>query len=247
MQSQRRQLGSLNCHQISTTPAGQTPRLGVVLCHGYGASGTDLVGLVPALCQIDDSFADGVEWLFPEAPLSLAEYGLPGGRAWWELSIARLQMQLSQGRWHELRDTNPDGIDEARSALTESIELWRTECSLPMSRVVLGGFSQGAMVAIETTAALTEPPAGLIAFSGALIRESAWRSGLKSKPGLPVFQSHGQYDNVLPYQGGIWLRDMLAEAGADVEFVEFSGGHQISFEVLEVAAAFLRKRLGATI
>ncbi len=237
-----REYAGLTCRVIDALPAGTTPRLGVVFCHGYGASGTDLVPLAQALFQAEPALMEGVQFCFPEAPLSLADMGMPGGRAWWHLSLQRLQQQLTQRRFHEIRETIPDGIDAVRDQLHSALDAWCGDVGLEWSRLVIGGFSQGAMVSVETVATAKTAPAGLIAFSGTLIRESAWRAGLARHTGLPVFQSHGEYDMVLPYIGGVWLKELFEASGHALSFLEFPGGHEIPWEALEGVAAFLRER-----
>ena len=53
-----------------------------MLCHGYGAPASDLVRLAPELLRAAPRLAEGVRFVFPEAPQSLAELGMPGSRAW---------------------------------------------------------------------------------------------------------------------------------------------------------------------
>lgn len=236
------ELGGLTCRVVPARSSTH-PQMGVVFCHGYGATGTDLVPLAEALVEAAPQLADGVHFLFPEAPQTLAEFGMPFGRAWWPLSVQRLQAQLQSGDFAAIRETIPPGIDEARLALTQAIDAWRALRGLERSAIVLGGFSQGAMISIETAAAWETPPRGLIALSGTLIHESAWRTGLASKPGLPVFQSHGEQDFVLPYIGAEWLRALFQETGADLRFCRFRGGHEIPWPVLEGMAEFLQDRL----
>jgi phospholipase/carboxylesterase len=240
-----RQMGALRCHLYDQLPTGQQPDLGIVLCHGYGAPGTDLTQLGPALLQAEPALRPRVQFLFPEAPLSLAEFGMPGGRAWWQFSVQRLLSQLQTGRFDEVREVVPEGLAEARDALMASIDEWRVGAGLAWSQVVLGGFSQGAMITVETAAALSETPAGMILLSGTLIHESAWRQGLSRKPQLPAFQSHGRHDTILPYMGAEWLKGMLEESGVALTFLPFAGGHEISWEVLEGVGEFLKPFLTA--
>ena len=214
MQHRVQTLASLTCHIIDKLPAGVRPRLGVVLCHGYGAPATDLLALADALMQVEPVLAACTQFLFPEAPHTLDDMGMPTGRAWWPLSLQRLQAQLSARRFDEIRQACPEGLPEARDALLAMVAEWTDQVGLTVADTVVGGFSQGAMLSVEVAAALPTSPAGVIAFSGELIHESAWRSGLAHKPDLPVFQSHGQYDVVLPYVAGTWLKQLLEESSA---------------------------------
>jgi phospholipase/carboxylesterase len=109
----------------------------------------------------------------------------------------------------------------------------------PGARLVLGGFSQGAMLALDVALHRARPPAGLLLMSGTLVNEAAWRPRLASLRGVPVLQSHGRADGLLPYVAAEVLRDRLRAAGAAVEWVPFLGGHEIPPIVVATAGAFL--------
>jgi phospholipase/carboxylesterase len=196
-----------------------------------------------ALGQVDRRLAESVQFVFPEAPLSLAEIGHAIGRAWWRIDLEQLQRQLQAGQLEEVRNRQPVELPAARRALTDVVTAWSQASGVPISRCVLGGFSQGAMLSVDVALHLPESPAGLAVLSGSLITEQDWRRVVAARTGLPVFQSHGVYDPLLPYFTGLWLRDLLQSAGCDVEFVEFPGGHEISWPVLERLAKFLAARL----
>lgn len=243
MRYRQQRFGTLECHVVDGFTHEHPPELGAVFCHGFGAPGSDLAPLAQAILQAQPELTERVQFLFPEAPLNLADLGMPGGRAWWPLSLQKVHAQLSAGRIHEVCETIPEGIDEARNALRDAIDAWRKAAGLDLERVVLGGFSQGAMITLELTAALDTLPAGLIVLSGTLIRETAWKQGFARKHGLPVLQTHGHYDMVLPYLGGTWLKDVLEEAAVELRFVDFAGGHEIPWEVLEEVGRFLQQQL----
>jgi len=231
--------GPLTCRRIDWLPEGVSPQLGVVLCHGYGAPGTDLVPIAQELVAIQPALKDRVQFLFPEAPRSLEDIGMPFGRAWWPLNLAKLQQQIAARRIEEVREACPPGMPEARDALTTAITEWFAATGLTWSRCVLGGFSQGAMACMETAVHLTERPAGLVVLSGALVNEREWRT--QAARGTPprVFQSHGRYDVVLPYAMGLWLQELFLTCGWPGEFLEFPGSHEIPYEVLEALGEFL--------
>src|SRR4051812_34225693 len=88
MQTDKVTWGGLTTIVVQNFPRGEKPSLAVVLCHGYGAPGTDLAGLgQPLLTGADDK---EIALLFPAAPLDLADQGIPGGRAWWPIDLDRL-------------------------------------------------------------------------------------------------------------------------------------------------------------
>jgi len=110
-----------------------------------------------------------------------------------------------------------------------------------MDRLVLGGFSQGAMLATDVTLRLEEAPAGLCVLSGTLLCEKEWRLRAARRAQLPILQSHGRQDPILPFQGAVWLQEMFEGAGMTVEFHPFDGPHTIPESVLTATARFIAK------
>jgi phospholipase/carboxylesterase len=105
--------------------------------------------------------------------------------------------------------------------------------------IILGGFSQGGMISTDVALRTEERPLGLAILSGTLLLEDAWRTKAAARTGLKVLQSHGREDPLLSFMTAQWLRDLLVEAGLEVDFVPFSGGHTIPLNVLEKLASFL--------
>ena len=108
---------------------------------------------------------------------------------------------------------------------------------------MLGGFSQGAMLATDVALRLDEPPAGLVIFSGTLVNEAEWAARAPRRAGLGVLQSHGRQDPLLPFDNAVALRDLLAGAGLAVDFFAFDGGHALPPDALLRLGAFLAARL----
>lgn len=234
----RHKYGELNC---VTADLGNEPRNLAVFCHGYGAPGTDLVGLAEDLfSEMTPEMQSSWRMVFPEAPLSLAAQGIPGGRAWWVINMEKLLQLAASGQWDLVRDVEPPGIDSARKLLVATIEAARAE--LPAdSKLIVAGFSQGAMLAMDVSVrGLDRSPDGLILFSGTLICESVWRDAATSRlSGVPVIQSHGTLDPVLPFMAAEWLRQLLISAGAKLEFLPFPGPHTISGEAIAASGRLL--------
>jgi len=237
-------LGGLRCYLASRLSAEQTPSLVVVLCHGYGASGADLLGMANALLEHDAEIAKKVVFVMPQAPLSLAPLGYSGGYAWWHLDLQRLLSNPSQETLNEFRSTCPDGIERAREMLLDAIKELSKHWNLPLARFVIGGFSQGSMLATDLCLRLKKSPALLAIFSGALICEQEWTELARECGSLRVLQSHGRFDDVLLYSEAERLRDLLRAGGANVEFIEFRGGHEIGMPVLARFTAILRELIG---
>ena len=210
----------------------------VVLMHGFGASGSDLVPLWRAL-----EVPPGTRFVFPEAPHSL-EAGPLGGlmdsRAWWMIDVARIEQAIARGEERDLSREIPDGLPEARALVDSMLDALEAELGVPDSGVVLGGFSQGAMLATDVVLRSRRKFAGLVVMSGTLLAADEWRELLPARAGLRVLQSHGRVDPLLPYGAAERLRDLMTEAGLEVQFIPFNGAHGIADSVLEALGPFVR-------
>jgi phospholipase/carboxylesterase len=208
----------------------------VVLLHGFGAPGDDLVSLwrtlrVPA----------GTRFVFPEAPLHLGmKYG--NGRAWWWLDLeARMRRQALGDKW-EITDV-PEGLDAAREKVDAFLDAVESTLHPPPGKVVLGGFSQGAMLSLDVALRSSRALAGLVLMSGTHLAAREWAARFERRRGLPVFMSHGQTDELLPYAVADRLAATLASNGLTVEWLPFRGGHGIPGNVVDGVSAFLQRVL----
>lgn len=210
----------------------------VLLMHGFGAPGTDLV---PLWRQLD--VPPETRFAFPEALLDLASVAPAYGpaRAWWMIDIAKLQLAVMTGRAQQYEREVPEGLQEARQRVLELLDELESAWSAPRSRLVLGGFSQGAMLACDVALRSPRPFAGLALLSGALMNGDEWERLAPERRGLPVFQSHGQADPILPFESATRLRELLSAAGLPVDWVSFNGGHGIAPAALDGLAKFIRR------
>jgi phospholipase/carboxylesterase len=206
-----------------------------VLLHGFGAPGDDLVALWRYLNVPDD-----VRFLFPAAPLNL-NMGFGDARAWWMLDMERVMLARAQGQWDELSQEIPRGLPPARTQIHDLLSLALEMLSVPSQSLVLGGFSQGAMLSTDLVLHSDIPFAGLALLSGTLIAKHEWLVRLPNRQGLQVFQSHGTDDPILAFSMAQQLRDHIQTAGLPVSWVEFQGGHEIPIQVLDGLGTFLRK------
>ncbi|TWU06117.1 alpha/beta hydrolase [Stieleria varia] len=227
------------------------PELAVVLCHGYGAPGHDLLGVAMEWIECLGSDASRILFVCPIAPHSLAEFGMPQGRAWWPLNMAALMDMVQAKRFDELHQKEPPGIVEAREALSSLIravvrEVARKEIpSGEKAPLALGGFSQGAMLSMETTLRGDIPkPQLLMQFSGTVVCESQWKAAMPDHlAGVQVYQAHGTQDPILPFESAKRLRDLLKESGADARFHEFLGPHTIDSQSINDTADAIKDLL----
>jgi phospholipase/carboxylesterase len=210
-------------------------KLTVVLLHGFGAPGDDLVPLAQFM-QVPRA-----RFVFPAAPIELG--GLYGdSRAWWRLDLMKLEQDLRSGAIRDRRNEVPEGLVEVRAQLGRFLDEVKARYSITDGEIVLGGFSQGAMLSCDVALHRETPPAGLVLMSGTLLAEAEWSSRMTRLAGLPIVQSHGRGDPLLPFSIAELLRDKLTAAGAEVEFIAFAGGHEIPPPALAAVAKLVRAR-----
>lgn len=222
----RRRYGGLDAFEV----ADDKPELTVVLLHGYGAPGSDLVPLAA-----EAPVRRPCRWLFPAAPHTHPADPSGMARAWFPIDEGKLVLAQETGRAVDFGPEDPAGLAEAREALAGFIR----EAGLDMTRVVLGGFSQGSMVAADLALSGRTAPAGLVILSGNLIAERRWRAAASARAGLPFFQTHGRADPILGFQGALRLEELLRDAGLQGNLAPFDGGHTIPLEALTSLAVFL--------
>lgn len=225
-------LGKLSC-MISDPVDHAKPERIVVLSHGFGAPGNDLVPLAEALLQLDPALKTDTQFIFPAAPMSLDSRGMYGGRAWWWIDLEARLTAIEQGQLDIFRNDDPDGMADASDALLSTVEAALDETGLDASRLIIGGFSQGSMVSTDVALRMNDRPAGLVVLSGTLLCEDRWKDLAAKRGPLPVLQSHGYYDPILPFIGAEWLKALFEEAGFPVDFRPFPGQHQIEMSGLE--------------
>jgi phospholipase/carboxylesterase len=230
-------IAGLDCVVVDPMPQEYQPNLVVILCHGFGASGTDLVDCCRAMWELQPVDLAQVRFVFPAAPISLDPSGGYDSRAaWWPIDMERLNWMIATGQFRDLRHEQPELLPQRRDELEGLIGRVTAEAKLDPSSVVLGGFSQGAMLATDVALHLATPPAGLIVWSGTLLNESDWRVAAKRQTRFPVFQSHGRMDPILPFAAAEWLHEMFIEARFEAQFVPFDGMHEIPMPAMRGAA-----------
>jgi len=223
---------------ITTTagPQGDTER-DVILLHGFGAPGTDLVGIEQGI-QTDVP----TRFIYLAAPFTLEGMSGPhAGRAWWHIDMIALHVARMLGSHDELATQVPEGLSQAREALDAAILALQDQHGLKLESTVMGGFSQGAMLSCDYVLRSDAPIEALIQLSGTVICEAEWKPLMRKRSGFRVFQSHSPDDQILPFELAQRLRKCWEEAGTEVDFVEFRGGHGIAPVVLERLSRFLNQ------
>src|SRR5262245_56512134 len=137
----RRVSTSLGIAGLTVRIVGPQHAWTAVRLHGFGAPGDDLVPLAGALDVL-------MRFVFPAAPLELS--GLYGdSRAWWLFDLEQLEEELRRGTPRDRSDEVPEGLPAARTQLTRLLDQLQARYSIPDDRLVIGGFSQGAMLALD--------------------------------------------------------------------------------------------------
>ncbi len=208
---------------MAAPASGRDPRSMVILLHGYGSNGDDLMGLVP---HWRAGLPDTV-FMAPNAPEICR--GTPGGYQWWSLTDLG-------------RESRAAGVRQAAPLVNAFIDMHRTTYDLPNSRVALVGFSQGTMMALHVAPRRPEVLAGVVGYSGMLADPEALRTEVKTRP--PLLLVHGDADPMVPF---------AAMGEAEVEFktlgFEISAhaapglGHSIDEAGLRLGGAFLARVL----
>jgi phospholipase/carboxylesterase len=200
---------------------GGAPRLIVFLLHGLGADGHDLIDLAPYWA---DAAPDAL-FIAPHAPH--AHDGAPFGRQWFSLMERTPAARLA-------------GVQTARPVLDAAITAECAAAKLPESAVVLMGFSQGAMMALDTGLRRAVEPAGIMAYSGLLIGAELLEAEIASRPA--VLLVHGEADEVVPAAASHQAEAVLRGLGVPVEATYSDRlGHGIDDAGLSAGALFLQR------
>lgn len=199
--------------------AGGRPGHLVVLLHGYGADGNDLIGLAPLFAQL----MPDVVFHAPNAPHPCEAN--PFGYQWF--GISRLDPAIALA-----------GVQSAAPALDAFLDDTMAAHGLDESKTVLLGFSQGTMMALHVGLRRKKQLAGIVGFSGMLAGAELLQSQVKHKP--PVLLIHGDADEMLPHTLTQRAAQALQGAGLEVGLHIAQGvGHSIDDTGLQLAARFL--------
>jgi phospholipase/carboxylesterase len=211
----------------SRPPAsGGKPRRLVILLHGLGADGNDLIGLAPYWARL----LQDAEFLSPNAPFPCDM--APHGYQWFSSQDRSLEAVLG-------------GVRAAAPILDAFIDEALEQRGLGSGELALVGFSQGTMMSLFVGLRRAEPVAGIVGFSGRLLAPELLASELRSRP--PILLVHGTEDPLVPYSSLAAAETTLKAAGVPVETVTSVGiGHSIDDQGLRRGGQFLKKVLSGT-
>jgi len=204
----------------------------VVLLHGYGANMKDLAPLATLLPELRE-----YNWIFPDGPLKVEIGPHMYGKAWFPIDMEVMNSAMMSGGFeHLFSDHYPEGMEASskllRSFLKEHIS----------GKLILGGFSQGSMMACDLVFNHRLEATSLVLLSSTLVARDRLERSLENHPHrLPIFQSHGESDPVLPLHMARKLKEILDEYKYQVDYHEFPGGHEIPPRILQSLFQFLQR------
>jgi predicted esterase len=207
----------------------------IVLFHGYGANAQDLGSISQYYDQKNNFKASSLLWIFPQGPLNLSGgYGDFSQRAWFPISVERLMMQSQAGPDFMSQQTI-EGADQLFSNLERYFNLLNDH---GLKNMVLGGFSQGGMVAYHVLPRIVKKFSinVLALFSTVSIDfnryHQLWKQQVSFQSLANLIQSHGRSDQILSYQESKNLHEYLRPYFQRSDFIEFFDGHTIPENVL---------------
>ncbi|MFO7770407.1 prolyl oligopeptidase family serine peptidase [Roseovarius gahaiensis] len=200
----------------------------VVFLHGYGANGADLLGIADVLGEhLPDTL-----FVAPDAPETIPM--MPSGLQWFPIPWIDGSSEEESER----------GLLAAADDLNAFLDALMVDEDVLPEQVVLFGFSQGSMMALHVAPRREDELAGIVAFSGRLLRPELLEDDALSKP--PVILIHGDADDVVSPQSLPQAAEALQGAGWQDVYAHIMKGtaHGIAPDGLQVALAFMRDKLG---
>jgi phospholipase/carboxylesterase len=211
---------TLNGPRLAPFSKGAAKQL-VILAHGYGSNGNDLIGLASMWHR---SLPDAA-FVAPNAPFPC----MGAGFQWWGLSSFSPAEMLT-------------GIEMAAPIFDAFIDEELARYGLTEDDLLLVGFSQGTILSLHVAPRRARPVAGIIGFSGMLIVPEKLGPELQSRP--PILLIHGESDDVIPVRAMADARSLLQGLEFDVESHVSPGlGHSVDQIGIDLAANFAQRVL----
>lgn len=204
--------------------SGSKPNALVILIHGYGSNGDDLISLAR---MIQPALPDAA-FVAPNAPSQMPR--MAAAYQWWPIETFSMAERAA-------------GAAAAAPVLDAFITHEREAAGLPSDRILLVGFSQGTMMALHVGLRRPEPVAGIVGISGMLVAPERLPAEITSRP--PVLLIHGTEDDIVPFRSMDLAATALTAAGVGVDTHVSPGvGHSVGQDGLAAATAFAVRALG---
>ncbi len=217
----------LPCVEIAPNNAHRTS---IVWLHGLGADGHDFEPIASELALPAEL---GVRFVFPHAPQRPVTVN--GGcvmRAWYDILAPDLGHAVDEA-----------GISDSRRRVSALVDREVT-LGIPPSRIILAGFSQGGMIALEAAARYREPLAGVLALSTYLALPEQFPDAAAA---TPIFMAHGTQDPIIPHRLAVTSRETLERKGYAVEWHSYTMPHSVCLEEIRDLRVWLLARLTAAV
>ena len=200
----------------------QPPTL--VLMHGYGSRADQWLQFEEIIKVPNDG-----RLVLLQGPL---RGPMSGSRGWWWLNI---EGHIPEGqRLPDFSIANPAGIKVASRLVRDYLEDID-------GAIVLGGFSQGAMLTGEIAFQTDQQLSAIVLLGGTTVNEAAWVEQFPARRDLPIFIAHGRDDGVLPFAIAERFANKLKSAGLQVTWYPYDGGHSVPASVIVAMNAFLAR------
>lgn len=200
--------------------SGAKPDALVVLVHGYGSNGADLISLAPLIQPVLPTAA----FVAPNGPSQIPR--MAAAHQWWPIETFSMAERAA-------------GASAAAPGLDAFLTAELQAADLTSERLLLIGFSQGTMMSLHVGLRRPDQVAGIIGISGMLVAPDRLEAEIRSRP--PVLLIHGTADDVVPFQSMDLAETALKGAGVPVEKHALPGvGHSVDQNGLSAATAFAR-------
>jgi len=198
----------------------------VIWLHGLGADGNDFKPIVPALNLPKDL---PLRFVFPHAPVR--PVSINGGaptRAWFDIDLPSLANEAHVA----------ESVQQLKNFIQREIDL-----GIPSYQIVLAGFSQGGVIALQAGLLHDQPLAGIMALSTFLPTvEALKKTRHDSNRSIKIFMAHGTRDPMIPMSIGKAAKDALEELQYPVEWNEYPMGHEVCPGEIKAISQWLQKR-----
>lgn len=209
---------------------GAQPTHTILWMHGLGADGNDFVPIIHELELPPDA---AIRFIFPHAP--------------------KQPVSINQGfvmrAWYDIKNINLNhyedeaGIRSSQHAITAMIAR-ENQRGVPSTNIVLAGFSQGGVMALQVGLRHSDKLAGIMALSSYLpLAHTLVKEAHSANTSTPIFMAHGSYDPIVPILLAKTSRQQLLEAGYQVEWHEYPMEHSVCAEELIDISKWLRQVL----
>ena len=194
----------------------------IILLHGYGSHMGDLAGLAPMINNTD------FVYIYPNAPLEI-DLGLGRrGYAWFPPS-------------GDSDDSSDSNISDSVTLLDATISDALDTLPVVKDKVLLGGFSQGGMMTLHYGLLRPNLFSGAISLSSKILDKTYLSTNINTQKRMPIYISHGNLDQVIPVSEGRSSKEFLLDAGYEVDYFEYTMGHEISTENIDDLRQWLNR------